>query len=333
MSDGADEQQEGEDGNQQSPSSQGKHGPEARHEHSRPSEPVSHREGWSFYFEIAVTIATVLGALGLGCELYLTRESNRITRDSLDFTKKSAADSDTSVARSLAISEQSARAAERAAAAAERSAMGAERSSRDQLSVMTRQLERVDRPYLTVEVVSDGPVIVDGKPLASPYRNPARPAGGTTFIFKIVVSNDGRSPTTSAAVGTKMFVEPVSHDTLKMAAADACDTADLLRNSGSFTFIVRPFEILSINDSGYTLEDREILSKPKLFDGLEPHFYAPVLVGCIAYRIPYSSRPHFTQFVLDIRRNAPPGFFEFGVPVPQQEVVFRPRHGFLPEQN
>lgn len=283
---------------------------------------------WTVRFTCALTVTAVIGTWMMCDQAQQTRESIRLTREGLDFAKSSAADSDAAVTRSLDIADRSAKAAERSA-----------ETSRIQASLMTRQIERTDRPYLHVEVVADGPVIVRGKPLASPYRYSAMPVGGTVFIYKIVVSNDGRSPTTSTYVEHRVRVG-ITPNNINATISEQCRAANATRETGFITFQVRPFENVSLYDSGSSLEDGEILAQPRMFPEIpgstewnQRRFYDPVLVGCVAYKIPYSKSTHYAPFAMDIRRNTPPGFFELGVPVPEDEVVFRPSAFVVEEPN
>ncbi len=203
-----------------------------------------------------------------------------------------------------------ARAAERSAASAAQMA-GATKSASESAAktadAVTRQLERIDRPSLTVSLSAGGPVTPT--------------AGGMDFIVQITITNEGRSEATGIIVRSSITYggrEPP----LKQLA-DTCKIADVLKKSDYWGGASLGPDRQHVTTYQEFLNTETILEHQMPVADVRDGFFVPIIVGCVAYNIPYSDRPHHTPFAYNIfRRPSPPAMmaFQLGVAVPIEDI-------------
>lgn len=257
-------------------------------------------------------------------------ESGKVTDRQLGIAEKQAssqgilADANKDIAaaatKSAKATEQLARATTDAAAASRSLAESAGKSSAatQRLADATAmQLEHVDRPFIAVSVL--------GEAVTSGYASK-----GMAFSFRISLANEGHSAARTTRVNFKIaFNSPRATDTQLVSEEidAACTTAtDLKRTFGVIDGgMIRPTESFTA-PVGITLPDDRIL--PYIVgDTREPGgrglLVEPMLIGCVAYRIPYSTRMHHTPFAFNFQPKKPkwPEWFLFKMGATVNDIV------------
>jgi hypothetical protein len=200
------------------------------------------------------------------------------------------------------------------------------------------QLERTDRPYITVNMSAAGPVTIPDPQFfrdSGPY---------TKFTFRVTIANEGRSVASAVQIRYKVicpgFSQP-SRDPPWVALGRVVDLACSQSNTSHWLPVpiagrmIRPSEPFI-----FTIEDElanDFIRAHTIFGDAskEQGLFAPIIVGCATYTIPYSTLIHHTPFAFDIIRRPKVAIdgmdwlFRLGVTVPREEIVLRQNEGAL----
>jgi hypothetical protein len=145
------------------------------------------------------------------------------------------------------------------------------------------QLERTDRPLITVDVAAAGPVTSTD--------------AGMDFQIQITLTNSGRSEASNTKIWRMLTYG--NRELIAKELASTCQIANTLWKSDTGGPLI-------IGGGRYTEGYRELLNIEMIrehqvsINGATGKFFYPVFVGCVAYSIPYSDQPHHTPFVYNI---------------------------------
>jgi hypothetical protein len=148
------------------------------------------------------------------------------------------------------------------------------------------------------------------------------------FPVRILTANEGRSPATEVRIDSKITFSDISDRTEKLGREidNSCEATKLF--VPDFALLtgrtIRPSEPY-VQNMMHTVSNGTIRSH--IIGAVDGELFNPVLIGCVAYTIPYSTRVHHTPFAFDIVRRPkvpfPPGdVFILGATVPQEEIFF-----------
>lgn len=186
------------------------------------------------------------------------------------------------------------------------------------------QLERMDRPYLAVSASGNGPVT------ATEY-----PTSTMEFNYQILVVNEGRSAARTVRIRSKIAYDSykniLTRKDTKLLGEEidtACiDAANLMDHYGIVDGgTIRPSEQFSVKLghvlSGETIR-AHIVGHSRVPGGAGGYLFAPIIIGCVAYTIPYSTRMHHTPFAFNIFPKTPkwPEWYFFRQGATVEEII------------
>lgn len=175
-------------------------------------------------------------------------------------------------------------------------------------ALYAKQLERIDRPYIAVSTSSNG---------IFPLHD--SPANGTVFGYNVMLMNEGKSPAFDLTIASNVLLDPTEAESAG-AVGDLCRSAaaGMKYEPG----VLRPGEGTKPSSYAVTLADSFVASRVRVVEGVGERILWPVLVGCVAYRIPYSEGVHYTTFAKDIYGRG--GLIDYGSSFQPSEVEMRP---------
>jgi len=277
-----------------------------RQPQARAGSPLQRFKDWGeFVFALVLTIYGVLGYYAVREQLDLTWRQIAIAQDQIVGGDRAERRTRQDIAQSAANEQALIDANRDLATAAASSAKSAQRSANQG----ALQLERTDRPDLVVGASAAGPATAT--------------AVGMEFKIRIAVTNVGRSSASAAQV-----ISEITYDNRRLVSTEidgSCVSATKLLAADVSASTIRPSETQSFNFE--ELVHADDIRAHALNPGGAQLAFAPVIVGCVAYRIPYSTSVHRTPFKFTIYRNprmpsAPNAraIFALGASVPSEEI-------------
>jgi hypothetical protein len=286
-------------------------------------------EWLSKHAAIWTALATIVYAGFASLQWYELRKTTELIRSSNQTNAINSLRAQRDVINQLALAERSAKATETAAkaagSAAETAVAGlgetrkANRIAEAAIGVSAKQLERIDRPVITARIFADRPVEAT--------------SGGMQFSFGIVLMNEGRSPASNVKVMSAISYTGREEPRKELEAT--CSFVDKILKADNVGVAIQPSER---HEEGFveflhaeTIRAAHLVQIP----GISGEFFAPVIVGCVAYQIPYSKELHHTRFAKSIYRKIHTSVlwavYELGVSVPASDVIFSP-HAYTKEE-
>jgi hypothetical protein len=158
-------------------------------------------------------------------------------------------------------------------------------------NVAERAMIAGQRPWIHVDVSLDGGMVFDDQ-------------GNATIPLLFILKNIGRSPATSVRVNTYFFLESPHHSQPLVQYRKFCEIVrDPKYDMMSHTLFPdeKPRQIrlfVSIGSSQFN-EHRKSWEQ---VTGYEWRHFAPHLIGCVSYAIPFDDRQHQTGFMAQLKR-------------------------------
>ncbi len=290
-----------------------------------------------FVFAAVLTLYGVFGYYIVRDQLSVMRQQTvvmqqqtMLARQQLADARKAAAEGDAVIQRQLRIAEQQALsqktladANKDIAIAAKNSAGAAKRSADSSKAIAdtaSAQLEATDRAWLKPDIA-----------IASPLTWSAT---GAHIDIKVNWVNIGRSAANSVGASVRIISRAGSSMRIVSEAYNAKEIQDECRKAA--TLSTNDYPVGNITWPGESpstfrvvvldIPSAQIPAEPLIrhVEGWPGEYWAPQLIGCVAYRLIYSGQLHYTTFDYEIRRNnSPTPLIEIGkdVPLPDLELV------------
>lgn len=232
-------------------------------------------EALSLIFDGIIAIAAVVGSVFVYRQLAAVEDQLAVMRDQLTDARTAAKQADKTTDRQLGIAESQAGSLSKLANASEL----ASKNTAKAVGVAAMQLERTDRPFMNVTLMTTEPV--------TPTEY------GLVFPIQIVVTNVGRSPGYNVQIWGSIATYGYPAGEVTGAIAEQCRKAELyLKDTSGVT--IAPSQTATMQLRGNTVS-AENARAHVVHHGSDESFY-PIIVGCVAYNIPYSTRIHHTRF-------------------------------------
>jgi hypothetical protein len=198
-------------------------------------------------------------------------------------------------------------------------------TTQQQVSIMQKQLEATDRPWMTVDVTACtvcGDRDIRGGPLTFDKD------GRGSLTFRITFKNVGKSAANHVTLRFKPLAVGFSDPRASIFTTPAAEQKQLCdgpSRSGTFDIgVVFPNDPQTEVFGPAGLDTNQIPNLPLALHLTNGKPIAPFLVGCVDYAYPYSSTAHQTGFIYSISEINPPHAIQTLMVIPVNRLAFEP---------
>jgi hypothetical protein len=245
-----------------------------------------------------IAIATIVAAIATSLYTWYARRQWQVMQSQLSEMRSSSAQTDRLINETHALAANAADEVKKLGALVSATNKQASAAS-GQLSVMQKQLEAADRPWMAVDASVSTPLTYDNT--------------GVHIGFNFMLSNTGRSPAQNVRIYPELTATVLLTNSTEAQkrvcelAASRTDTAWLAGFPGYTVFPGTPQTQgwglqLSPNDITEFWHPHKIVLPPGAVFYPQPPYAAPPmgLIGCVDYTFQASSRDHQTGFAFEL---------------------------------